>query len=89
MPLNIKWLKETCINHVEGDAFMVWCSAERKWVNRIHKLATKYPDLVEICCSGQSSIQLVPVAFAESVQGAATYERRKPQSSGRETRCMA
>ena len=48
MPFNVKWLKETCINHVEGDAFMIWCSAERKWVNRIRKFAVKHPDLVEI-----------------------------------------
>ena len=40
--------KETCVDYLDVDDHAVFCSAERKWVNKILKLKEEYPDDVKI-----------------------------------------
>lgn len=44
----IKDMREMSIGHLEGDNFMTWSTSERKWINRIKKLADIYPNDVVI-----------------------------------------
>ena len=41
-------LKETCLNHIDSDKYITFCSSERKWINKILKLHEQYPDEVDI-----------------------------------------
>lgn len=41
-------LYETCVNHVAPDKTIGFCSSERKWINKVLKLAEQYPDAVNI-----------------------------------------
>ena len=41
-------LNETCVNHVAPDKTIGFCSSERKWVNKILRLAEQRPDEVHI-----------------------------------------
>jgi len=40
--------KETCVEYLDVDSHATFCSAERKWINKIMKLKEAYPDEVEI-----------------------------------------
>lgn len=40
--------KETCVDYLDVDDHATFCSAERKWVNKILKFKEEYPDKVEI-----------------------------------------
>lgn len=40
--------KETLFEYLDVDKRATFCSAERKWINKINKLYEKYPDEVEI-----------------------------------------
>lgn len=40
--------KETCVEYLDIDPHATFCSAERKWVNKILKLKESYPDEVDI-----------------------------------------
>ena len=40
--------KETCVEYLDVDDHATFCSAERKWVNKILKLKEEYPDEVDI-----------------------------------------
>ena len=41
-------LRETCINHIDGDKAITFSSSETKWINKIIKLHEKHPDEVKI-----------------------------------------
>ncbi len=40
--------KETCVEYLDVDPHATFCSAERKWINKILKLKETYPDEVDI-----------------------------------------
>lgn len=40
--------KETMIEYLDVDKYATFCSAERRWINRINKLHEQYPDEVQI-----------------------------------------
>lgn len=40
--------KETCVEYLDVDPHATFCSAERRWVNKILKLKESYPDEVDI-----------------------------------------
>lgn len=40
--------KETCLNHIAPDDYILFSSSEKKWINRIIKLQDKFPQSVEI-----------------------------------------
>ena len=40
--------KETCVEYLDVDPHATFCSAERKWINKILKLKESYPDEVDI-----------------------------------------
>lgn len=40
--------KETCLNHIAPDDYILFSSSEKKWINKIIKFQDKYPDLVKI-----------------------------------------
>ena len=40
--------KETCCEYLDVDDHATFCSAERKWINKILKLKETYPDKVDI-----------------------------------------
>ena len=40
--------KETCVEYIDSDPHATFCSAERKWINKILKLKESYPDEVDI-----------------------------------------
>ena len=40
--------KETCVDYLDVDPHATFCSAERRWVNKILKLKESYPDEVDI-----------------------------------------
>ena len=40
--------KETCVEYLDVDDHATFCSAERKWINKILKLKESYPDEVDI-----------------------------------------
>lgn len=40
--------KETCVEYIDADPHATFCSAERKWINKILKLKESYPDEVDI-----------------------------------------
>lgn len=40
--------KETCVEYLDVDSHATFCSAERKWINKILKLKESYPDEVDI-----------------------------------------
>lgn len=40
--------KETCVEYLDVDNHATFCSAERKWANKILKLKEEYPDEVDI-----------------------------------------
>ncbi len=40
--------KETCVDYLDVDPHATFCSAERRWVNKILKLKESYPDEVNI-----------------------------------------
>lgn len=40
--------KETCVEYLDVDKHATFCSAERKWINKILKLKESYPDEVDI-----------------------------------------
>lgn len=40
--------KETCVEYLDVDEHATFCSAERKWVNKILSLKEEYPDEVDI-----------------------------------------
>lgn len=40
--------KETCIEYLDVDTYATFCSSERKWINKIHKLKEAHPEDVEI-----------------------------------------
>lgn len=40
--------KETMIECLDVDKYATFCSAERRWINRINKLHEQYPDEVQI-----------------------------------------
>ena len=40
--------KETCVEYLDVDAHATFCSAERKWINKIIKLKESYPDEVDV-----------------------------------------
>lgn len=44
----MKDIKETCIDHVEGEGFITFCSSERKWINRIERYAREWPNDVVV-----------------------------------------
>lgn len=41
-------LKETCVNHIDTDDYIIFCSSEKKWINKINKLHEVHPDKVRI-----------------------------------------
>lgn len=41
-------VKETCIECTDDRKTATFCSSERKWINKIYKLAEKHPDEIEI-----------------------------------------
>jgi hypothetical protein len=41
-------MKETCFNYVDADKTAIFCSSEKKWINKILKLHEQYPDEVKI-----------------------------------------
>lgn len=41
-------LRETCVNHIDGDQTVTFSSSATKWINRITKLHEQYPDDVNI-----------------------------------------
>lgn len=40
--------KETCVEYLDVDDYATFCSAERKWINKILKLKESYPNEVDI-----------------------------------------
>lgn len=40
--------KETCMECTDADNVATFCSSERKWINKLIKLADKHPDEVDI-----------------------------------------
>lgn len=42
--------KETCVEYINADDMATFCSAERRWINKILKLQEAHPDDVEIVC---------------------------------------
>lgn len=40
--------KETCVEYLDVDKHATFCSAERKWINKILKLKESCPDEVDI-----------------------------------------
>lgn len=40
--------KETCVEYLDVDQHATFCSAERKWINKILKLKESHPDKVDI-----------------------------------------
>lgn len=40
--------KETCVEYLDVDKHATFCSAERKWINKILKLKESHPDEVDI-----------------------------------------
>ena len=40
--------KETCVDYLDVDDHATFCSAERKWVNKILKFKEAYPNEVKI-----------------------------------------
>lgn len=40
--------KETCVEYLDVDDHATFCSAERKWINKILKLKEEHPDKVDI-----------------------------------------
>ena len=44
----MKELKETTWNYVQGEPTGTFYSAEKKWINRMHKLKRLHPDEVDI-----------------------------------------
>jgi hypothetical protein len=41
-------VKETCVNHVAPDDYILFSSSERKWINKVLKFKEKYPEAVKI-----------------------------------------
>lgn len=41
-------INETCVNHVAPDKTIGFCSSERKWINKVLKLAEQRPNDVNI-----------------------------------------
>ena len=41
-------LKETCFNYTEDEPTAMFCSSEKKWINKILKLHSQHPDKVRI-----------------------------------------
>jgi hypothetical protein len=41
-------MKETCFNHVDNEKTAIFCSSERKWINKLLKLHEQRPDEVKI-----------------------------------------
>lgn len=41
-------IRETTLDHVSGEDFMTFFSAEQKWLNAIHRLREQYPKEVDI-----------------------------------------
>lgn len=41
-------IKETCVNHVAPDDYILFSSSELKWINKILKYAAQHPDAVKI-----------------------------------------
>ena len=41
-------VKETCVNHVAPDDYILFSSSERKWINKILRYKEKYPEAVKI-----------------------------------------
>lgn len=41
-------MKETCFNHVDNEKTAIFCSSERRWINKILKLHEQRPDEVKI-----------------------------------------
>lgn len=40
--------KETCVGYTDDEDFAVFCSSERKWINKILNLSGQRPDEVKI-----------------------------------------
>lgn len=41
-------IRETCVNHIDGDQTVTFSSSETKWINKITKLHESHPDEVKI-----------------------------------------
>lgn len=40
--------KETCVGYTDEDEAAVFCSSERRWINKILRLSGQHPDEVKI-----------------------------------------
>ena len=47
--------KETCIEYIDANKYATFCSSERKWINKIHKLKEQYPEQVQIVASEEDN----------------------------------
>lgn len=48
-------MKETSLDYLDCDDFAVFTTAEKRWINRISKLATEYPEEVKIVDSPEDN----------------------------------
>lgn len=58
--------KETCVGYIDVDKHATFCSAEKKWINKINKLKERYPDDVEIIATPDDNDGIILVHIPKS-----------------------
>ena len=57
-------MKETCLDHVRGEDYIIYCTSEQKWLNKLRKQMERYPDEVVVTAENPDGSLVVRLPYS-------------------------